>query len=127
MQRASNEDLVVAIAREVGCFEDAGLYAWTEERLVPPRQCLPKCSAGAFVPFADGKWGAGVFGEAKFLKDRGCPIFQFGGLRFGATRISIRTMKKNLLSIEETRERIRTPDGKSIPYLPGPNYEQHVL
>lgn len=32
---------------------------------------LPQMDAGIFLPFFDGMWGAGVFGEAGFLKKNG--------------------------------------------------------
>ncbi len=37
---------------------------------------LPKMDAGVFQPFADGKFGAGVFGEAEFLHEQGRPIYE---------------------------------------------------
>ena len=49
VQGATDEYLVIAIARKVGCLEDAGLYAWTEERLVPPGQCPLEYRAGIFT------------------------------------------------------------------------------
>lgn len=78
------------------------------------REVLPTCSAGVFLPFRDGKWGAGVFGEAEFLYNRGCDIFQIdsGGM---VTKINFLDARK-ALSIEETRKRIRTESGKIVPY-----------
>src|SRR3989338_4800331 len=40
------------------------------------KKVLPECNAGIFLPFRDGKWGAGVFTEAEFLHNRGHSIFQ---------------------------------------------------
>lgn len=77
-------------------------------------EVLPACSTGIFLPFRDGTWSAEVFGEAQFLYNRGCDIFQIdsGGK---VTKIDyIDTMR--VLSIEETRNRIRTESGEIIPY-----------
>src|SRR3989344_7621915 len=67
-------------------------------------EVLPWCNSGIFLPFRDGKWGAGVFGEAQFLDQKNKPIYQITHdmiiLRIGnLSRIPA-------LSVEETRIRI---------------------
>ncbi len=67
-------------------------------------QVLPNVKKGIFLPFEDGKFGAGVFKEAKWLADRGVDIYEIN-LNGEITKI------KNLdsircLSIEETRKRV---------------------
>lgn len=78
------------------------------------REVLPTCSAGVFLPFRDGKWGTGVFGEAEFLFNRGLPIFQIDTQCIVTKIDSIDTLQ--VLSIEETRERIKTKSGEIKPY-----------
>lgn len=75
---------------------------------------LPTCSAGIFLPFRDGKWGAGVFGEAQFLHKINHPIFQITWN--GEITIVGDLGNIPVLSIEETRKRIRKPSGKTMPY-----------
>lgn len=78
------------------------------------KEVLPRCNAGIFLPFRDGKWGAGVFGEAEFLAKLGLPIFKI-------TYTGLVTRADNLidiptLSINETRKRIRTETGETVPF-----------
>ncbi|MDO8496338.1 MAG: hypothetical protein Q7S43_02835 [bacterium] len=78
------------------------------------KEVLPSCSAGIFLSFRDGKWGTGVFAEAEFLHNRGYSIFQID--------IEGRVRKINFLdntqalSVDETRKRIRTESGETVPY-----------
>ena len=37
---------------------------------------LPRVSGGTFLAYRDGKWGAGVYGEALFVFGQGCPIWE---------------------------------------------------
>lgn len=76
-------------------------------------EVLPDCHGGIFLPFRDGKYGMGVFGEAKFLRDQSCPIWQIDADGH-ISKLDLSLAK--VLSVEETRERIRTPDKKSKPY-----------
>ena len=78
------------------------------------KEVLPNCSAGIFLPFRDGKWGAGVLAEAEFLHNRGCPIFQID-TEGRVTKIDFLDPIQ-ALSIEETRKRIRTESGETVPY-----------
>lgn len=80
------------------------------------KEVLPDCDTGIFLPFRDGRWGAGVYGEAKALIDRGCPIFliTFEG---DITYLKHAEFKKiKPLSIPETRARVRDENRKMIPY-----------
>lgn len=76
-------------------------------------EVLPQCQGGIFLPFRDGKYGTGVFGEAKFLSEQGCPVWQIDA-EGHISKLDLESAQ--VLSVEETRERIRTPDKKSKPY-----------
>jgi hypothetical protein len=74
---------------------------------------LPSCDAGIFLCFRDGTWGAGVFREALFFADEAKPIFEI------SPSGSISSPDLNLahvLSVSETRMRIRNDKGETIPY-----------
>lgn len=73
---------------------------------------LPDCSAGVFLPFRDGAFGKGVFGEAKFLADHERPIYQITAEGI-ITPIQISEMIS--LTKDETRTRIRTANKKILP------------
>ena len=74
---------------------------------------LPSCHGGIFLPFRDGSWGTGVFKEAKFYTDKRQPIWVIvhdGNIMpFDLSAIQP-------LTIEETRIRIRTASGETVPY-----------
>lgn len=76
-------------------------------------EVLPICHAGIFLPFRDGKYGKGVFGEAKMISDMGCPVWQIDA-EGHLSKLDLNAAQ--VLSVEETRQRIRFPDGKSKPY-----------
>lgn len=73
-------------------------------------EVLPECQSGIFLPFRDGAWGAGVHGEAKFFLDRQRLVWRItheGAIRLlGASLLAALPV----LSVEETRERIRNAD-----------------
>lgn len=74
---------------------------------------LPSCRAGIFLPFRDGKWGAGVFGEALALKNENCPIYTIDHL--GKIKpVDLKSV--TALSVTETQKRVRNDKGESIPY-----------
>ncbi|MBI5046099.1 MAG: hypothetical protein HZC14_03840 [Candidatus Niyogibacteria bacterium] len=77
------------------------------------KEVLPKCHAGIFLPFRDGKWGAGVFKEAAFMASRKRPIYQ---ITADGVITEVILKDDQMLSVEETRSRIRTTDGKIRPY-----------
>ena len=70
---------------------------------------LPKCQGGIFLPFRDGAWGIGVFGEAEFLMKLARPAWQITA--HGLISPIIRLAEIPVLSIAETRLRIRTESG----------------
>jgi len=75
---------------------------------------LPGCRAGIFLPFRDGMWGAGVFGEAIVLMEQECPIWEISP---GGVIARICDLDGSLeLSIDETLARIKTASGEWAPY-----------
>lgn len=75
---------------------------------------LPTCQGGVFLPFRDGMFGKGVFGEAHWLEERSFPIWNITHL---GVISPIRYLDRLLcLTREETRERIRHADGSMKPY-----------
>jgi len=78
------------------------------------KEVLPWCNAGIFLPFRDGNWGAGIFGEAEFLDQRGGLIYQIS-YDMKISRIGDLNRIK-VLSIEKTRLRIRTTSDEVAPY-----------
>lgn len=78
------------------------------------KEVLPACGAGIFLPFRDGKWGAGIFGEALFLFKRKCLIYQITHRGLMEKLINLKSIP--ILSIEETRLRLRTESGERVPY-----------
>jgi len=75
---------------------------------------LPTCEGGVFLPFRDGMFGKGVFGEASWLQERKFPIWQVTHL--GVISPILRLDEKLCLTREATRERIRHADGSSKLY-----------
>jgi len=67
------------------------------------KQVLPRMSAGVFLPFEDGLWGAGVYKEAEFLHDQGKPIWEIS--RNGYIQPMVLHLA-SVLSVEETRKRV---------------------
>ena len=75
-------------------------------------EVLPHCRAGIFLPFRDGKYGAGVFKEAEFIAKNGYPIWAIHADRIN--KISPKEMEA--LSVDGTKARIRDASGNLIPY-----------
>jgi hypothetical protein len=72
------------------------------------------CQTGVYLPFRDGKIGAGIAAEIRSLLARGCQVWE---LRHDRRFFRHRELdEKRVLSIEETRARIRNADGSSKPY-----------
>lgn len=67
------------------------------------QEVLPAMEAGVFQPFADGKFGAGVFGEAKFLQERRKPLWE---ITLEGKISSLVLDEARALSVEETRKRV---------------------
>ena len=77
------------------------------------QEVLPGCHGGVFLPFQDGKWGAGVWGEAKFLADRHLLLYTISHYGIvGAAHLS----DTECLTVAETRDRVYLPDGTMKPY-----------
>lgn len=76
-------------------------------------EVLPECDGGIFMPFRDGKFGAGVAGEAKNLAVRGCSIWQIDHL--GNVSQWDPNDESTVLSIDDTRARVRESGG-FLPY-----------
>jgi len=75
---------------------------------------LPKCRGGVFLPFRDGMFGKGVFGEAAWLHERKFPVWEItpAGLIVPLAHLD----PARCLTREATRERIRHADGSTKPY-----------
>ena len=78
-------------------------------------EMLPKCRTGIFLPFRDGKWGAGIVSEAEFLIKKGFPVWQITYTEI-ISKINLAEINIKALNVKETRLRIRDDSGKSIPY-----------
>jgi hypothetical protein len=77
------------------------------------KEVLPRCHGGVFLPFSDGMWGAGVHLEASTFVERRRRIWiiaSHGQIRRARSWNEIR-----VLSVEETRARIRDANGM-LPY-----------
>ncbi|MBI5004762.1 MAG: hypothetical protein HZC04_01070 [Candidatus Lloydbacteria bacterium] len=77
------------------------------------KQVLPNCHGGIFLPFRDGAWPSGVFMEAKFIADKGWPIWMI----VPSGDITALSLSRGVsLTREETISRVRTASGEIIPY-----------
>ena len=65
---------------------------------------LPYMKAGIALPFEDGMWGAGIFGEMEFLRDRGKPIWEIR--ESGIITFIHELDQSKKLSIDETKKRV---------------------
>lgn len=80
------------------------------------QEVLPYCRGGIFLCFRDGTWGAGTYTEAKFFVEHGLPVWVIspkGRIR-GCSPTEFQ--QEHLLSIEETRTRIRDEQGNLTAY-----------
>ncbi len=84
---------------------------------------LPDCSACVCQIYLDGKWGAGVANEALFFIKKNQLVWVIepstGKIRLLTPEEKNLIVKNDpflVLSIEETRARIKESDGKPIPY-----------
>jgi hypothetical protein len=66
-------------------------------------EVLPQMDAGIFLPFEDGKFGAGVFKEMNFLRGRTKPIF---GINLEGLIWVVDIKLAEALTVEETRKRV---------------------
>jgi len=96
---------------------EAGYQTWKKERGNGMEYyfqvVLPACGGGIFLPFRDGKWGAGVFGEAQAIARQGGPVWEITHRGIIST-VELREVR--VLSVEDTRSRIRTPTGDPKSY-----------
>ncbi|MCK4797658.1 MAG: hypothetical protein KAT05_09765 [Spirochaetes bacterium] len=79
---------------------------------------VPLCDSGTFLAFRDGWWGAGVFGEAKAICGRGQTIYKVyekNGLWIIDPMV-ISLEQNRVLTIEETRVRVRDKNRDFLPY-----------
>ena len=96
-----------------------GYKRWTEETgrgmSYFYEEVLPLCNGGVFLPFRDGKWGAGVIAEARWLAERDLPTWEINSLG-SAIELDALNQEARTLSVDETRARIRTASGELLPY-----------
>ena len=72
------------------------------------------CQAGVYLPFRDGKIGAGIAMEVRSLLGRGCQVWE---LRHDGRLFHTRVLdERRVLSVVETRSRIRNEDGSTRAY-----------
>lgn len=92
-------------------YRQKGMVYFTEEVLLD-------CDIGIFLAFRDGYWGAGVFKEAKEMHKAGKKIFEIyqRGNYWYIEPMHIEVSEKKLLTVEETRARIRDKDRNPLPY-----------
>ena len=87
---------------------DEGYKKWKQEKGSGMKyffeEVLPQMNAGIFLPFEDGLFGAGVYGEAEHLnKGLGKLVFEISL----EGKINIMTLDiSRMLSVEETRKRV---------------------
>jgi hypothetical protein len=70
------------------------------------QEILPQVSIGVFLAFVDGMIGAGVWGEASFLKSQGKPIHE---ISYDGVISELLLEESRRLSVEQTRARIYSP------------------
>ncbi len=79
-------------------------------------EVLPDCGAGGVhLPFRDGKYGAGVFGEAVRLDRLACPVWSISPEGV-ITEAYVEQMRRYALTAEETRKRVYDPEKGMLPY-----------
>src|SRR5437879_2125387 len=124
------DDLIAAIGRLLDCevecpnqphhaegYQHAGMSYFYDE-------ILPGCDGCVVLPFPDGKLGRGVAGEAKWFLERGLPVHIVGTIPLICARDLTEFEAEHLLSldsllvlsVDETRQRIRRADGSTRPF-----------
>jgi hypothetical protein len=68
------------------------------------QEVLPQMNGGIFLPFIDGKFGAGVFGEAENLFKANKKIWTINHQKIVKSVQSVNSLP--FLSVDETRQRI---------------------
>jgi hypothetical protein len=69
-------------------------------------EVLPKMSSGIGLPFEDGMYGFGVFGELQFISEKKCPIWEINHKGIITLIQHLDYFDSKVLSLEETRKRI---------------------
>lgn len=80
------------------------------------KEVLPTCSAGVFLPFIDKMFGKGVFTELTYFLERNSPVWEVNHRGIIASIFNFDSVQTRVLTVEETRERIRYKDGGLRPY-----------
>lgn len=77
-------------------------------------EVFPAMSGGIFLPFPDGAWSAGAYGEALNIEGRGHPIWEITpeGVIKKTTTESMRLWGGGILSVQQTRERNKISYGE---------------
>lgn len=76
-------------------------------------EVLPSCHGGVFLPFRDGAWGAGVFKEAQAIAAQGGTVWTItADGQVTATDLA----EVRVLTVDETRARVRDGRGKPLPF-----------
>ena len=73
------------------------------------------CDDVIVLPFGDGKWGAGVWAEAERIDRRGGAVWVIN-LKSNTVTLEFSDLAEFRLTVEETRARIRHPDGTTREY-----------
>ncbi|MBI2122361.1 MAG: hypothetical protein HYT98_04550 [Candidatus Sungbacteria bacterium] len=75
------------------------------------QEILPTMSGGIFLPFPDGAWSAGAYGEAVRLEELGMPLLKVtpNGAIEQTTTEKMRLWDGGVLSVRQTRERNKMP------------------
>lgn len=73
---------------------------------------LPSCDACIGLPFGDGKFGKGVYGEMEWFRNLNRLVYIIQPNGYISAPITFMSQHQGL-SIEETRARVREADGKT--------------
>lgn len=75
------------------------------------KEVLPKMSGGIILPFPDGSWSAGAFGEALRLEELGHPIWKItaDGIIIKTNTNSMYLWDNGILSVNQTRKLNKIP------------------
>ncbi|MDX1535387.1 MAG: hypothetical protein R3346_01315 [Candidatus Spechtbacterales bacterium] len=78
------------------------------------KEVLPKCSVAVFLAFRDRKIPAGVVKEILFFLERGKMVYQVTPEGHFFSNLSV--SQDDILSVSETRARLRDDEGNMLPY-----------
>ena len=75
---------------------------------------LPTCVGGVFLPFRDGAWSMGTYSEATWFLSHHLSVWR---VSWDGVIMPLCDLKdQRVLSIEETRSRVRDADGATLPF-----------